>query len=325
MVSFCFISILWLEQILKYSYLYKTAMNFSLFAKMAINIVPTIILPIMPIIITTSGIVGYYTLQNSGQLRSFFTLGVSNKILAKPYLLIAIIFSLLALSFSLYFKPICINLLRDNALEVNRSINEDFFEDGKLNKITNNLKIYVNNRDENRLNNVFVIDATKPRDIIFADWANLHISDDGYLIMKLHNAQKHFITKEEKVASINFEILDVKIKNLFDTLSDGNLETFNTKYLWKMLNNVTIANELASRIIWPLYNIIMALAVAVILLFNCDISRKNIILTLISVGLLLINYFLFLQLASNNIDFIKYRFLNLIFFLCIFSYILVKR
>lgn len=325
MISFCFISILWLEQILRYSYLYKTAINFTLFMQLAINIMPTIILPILPIIVSTSGIVGYYTLQTSGQLRAFFTLGVNRQILAIPYLSIACIVSLVAIIFSLYLKPISITLLKNNLVQINRSINQDFFEEGKVNKITDSLKIYVDNKNKEKLNNIFVIDTTKPRDIIFADWAKLHVSDEGYLVMQLYNAEKHFISDEERVASINFKTLDIKIKKLFNIDSNNNFEILDTKYLWKMANHVRIASELASRVIWPFYNILMALVVSAVLLFNCNISKKNIILTLICLGFVLINYFLCLQLAANNVDYIKYRFLNSFFFLCIFSYILSKR
>jgi lipopolysaccharide export LptBFGC system permease protein LptF len=279
----------------------------------------------MPIVTAISVIVGYYTLQNSGELNAFFTLGVKHKILAIPCLLVALIVTLIAFCLSFYMKPLCVNLFKENLLEINKSIDGNFFEKGKINTITNNLKIYVGSKNSYGLSDIFIIEVTKPRDIIFADYAKLYISNEGYLMIQLNNAQKHFITKENTLASIRFNLLDVKIKNLFDINHTSNLETLNIKDLWQKANSAILKNELASRIIWPLYNIIIALSIATLLLWNCNIKRKNVILTLIAVGFILITYFICLQLASSNMNFIKYRFVNLAFLSCLFSYFLVKR
>jgi lipopolysaccharide export system permease protein len=317
------------------NYVTDYGIKLSDFFYLFILILPWILIYVLPISFLISLIVTIYRFNINNETIVLKNSGLSNYRIAKPFIILGLLLSIISYFLSLYLMPYANKELRISRQNFKENYSNVAF-DSKTFEIFNNITIYCNNRNENKLYGILINDSrNKEYSLTITASQGSLLVNNGFAVLFLKNGslQRHDY-EDNKTEILKFDSYNFN-------LSENNKEKL--EYKWKpnerLINElfypelsisdeeyVKIKAEMHKRFNDPLISLIFS-AIVCALMINHRFKRNNnfyiifitIAIAIVYMMLLIVSYRL--NDVFENAYIISYL-INLIFLM--FSLIFLK-
>lgn len=254
----------------------------TLFAYFSITLlaVPGLLLAIIPIALLLSAAHTINTLNANSELVIITASGASNKIIVKPFIILALISSIFAGSVGHFIMPKSLTLLQKFMSEMNADLISLVVREGEFNQVESGLMFHIARRNaDGTLGGILVVDTREEGK------ENLYIARKGVVVrsnsgnfLQLRDGQiqqKSTDTKSDKASTIKFTSYAIDMASITNKKKSGSwrpkefttTDLFNpdpnNSYYKKWPRKFTIEiHERFSEMLWPFANVIMLLAFA---------------------------------------------------------------
>lgn len=245
--------------------------------------VPYILFVTFPISLVCTLLYVIKKMYNYNELMMLQCLGKSKKQIGFSFVYFSLMLCAVHYFISFYVMPLSYRNFRVLEEEVKTQYTTIFIEDGSFTEKFDGLTLYVGKRiGKNKFSHIFIHDArnTEKTIIVTAESGEIGVTGDGSAIqLKMHNGtyqEEHTLTKRNAMLFFkNYNmVIDLSVvRDYKPRFLDAN-----ERYINEMLGNNSIKNILDSqkyrkivayghhRIVWPLTNIAVTLAIVVITL-----------------------------------------------------------
>ena len=210
-------SIMWLVQSLRYVELISNkGIPILLFLEMLVYLFPNIFVITIPIAILLGTLFIYNKLIMDHELVAMQAAGVSRGQLAKPVIMLSLLFTVFLYSITLYFLPFSFRKHRYMVLLLKQESLTSLMSDGQFSTFKN-YTIYAHRRDtKGQFSGVLVFDASQPdKTIFFMAEKGILVNKEaeGYLLFINGNRQEqHLNTSKPSILYFDRYIIDPKNK-----------------------------------------------------------------------------------------------------------------
>ena len=328
MATFVITGIVWITQILKLLYLIEKGINLIDFFNVIILAIPSLLLIILPFVTVFAVIYTYHRLEEEKQLVILKNSGLNFLQLAFPGLLVAILVSLFAYYISAYLLPSSYNKLKSDINFVKNAYVSNIITEKTFNQISKNIAVYVDKKlDDGVIQGVIIFDNRKleNKTILFAKYGKLSMHNSNP-VFHLNNGIRQAYDKNHRLTKLYFDSFIIEIVNNKSQNTQQALDSrdVNEHYIGELLKpnallpesrKVKLIAEGHQRLIWPLYNFVLAfLSISIFLRqsYNRKTHIKQILLPVLAVVIVTYFHFTLHNLASRNLDFIYACYANFI-------------
>ena len=277
-------SILWLGQGLRHiELLTSDNVSFVSYISYILLLLPKILIITIPICLFLSVLFNINRLRNDSELIVLWAAGKSDhESLLKPILLFAFLIYILSIILSVYITPYSLNEIRHKIIDIRSSgIHSSILKEKKFISPVNNLTIFLQERDGNKITSLLIHDIKNPNNpqTYIAENGEF-IEEDNNKILRLFNGNiQIFERNEKKISEIEFQTYDLNLAPYNKQESEHIYP--DELYTYQIINNLNgkpIKNlnkyekeqfaQLHSRIANPLYVFSFALIPLIILKFS---------------------------------------------------------
>ena len=272
------------------------------FIYVTILLLPSLLFVIMPICLFVAIIYSLNKLNSHRELNILKGVGFSEFIISKPIFKIALFVLGLHYFISLYWMPIVNHQFKDLTRDLKENYVTFFLQEKVFSHPTNYLTFYIRNKiNNNKFEGIFYQDNREEHPITLVAEKGELVKKNNEMYLNLFKGNRQEVSKNGELSVLYFESLLVLLD--FDKhlgpIKDISIQEKSIYQLLfppqKIENRIKtrMLAEASHRILWPLYNIILAmLAIAAMLYGNYDRSGKNkriIIFSCVSGIILVIN------------------------------------
>lgn len=262
----------WLTQSLRFiDLITNKGIALSAFLKITGLLIIPLSYIIIPIAIFISIAILIYHFAYDRELVVFRVSGLSNFQISKPIIVFASLIMLLNYSISAYFLPKSYRDFKDLQEFFKNKYLSLFFEEAVFNSQINNLTVYVERKEDNKLYGIFIYDgknAEKPVTII-AESGEIRRTPDGPQFLLVNGNHQEENKTNGAVALTYFSSYRFNL-SLFSDIPDSRFMDANELYIHQLLDPMNLDEGSRGqvkefyvhghqRIIWPFYTIIIAL------------------------------------------------------------------
>lgn len=319
---------------LKYLYIIDKDITLTQFFSLVSLLIPSLLFIILPLSTVLSVIYIYNALSKNRQLLILKISGTSNISLIVPALLITGLVTIFSYYNSVILIPKSLIKLRTEVNDINNNYFSSVVKPGRFNKISKNVITYLDRKlPDNSMQGVVIFDTRESETpvILSAKYGKITNNSRGNLVMELTEGTRQNYDKYQNINTLKFDSITLEIfRNNF-------ISAINKKhYINELLNpgsgfsiaqmNSYIA-EGHERLIWPFYPFLLTFVTLSVFLkipYNKKSSSNNVLFSALSVVIMILLHFAFINIARKNIHLIFFSYLNCIL-LIVSSYILSNR
>ncbi len=315
-------AIILLTQSLKYIDLVVTHGISSLdFLYLSILLLPSLLFVIIPICLFIAILYSLNKLNAHRELNILKGFGLSNFVIAKPVLKIALIVTLFHYFVALYWMPEVNHKFKDLMVHVKESYVSFFLQEKVFNHPSNDLTFYIKNKiGNNQFEHIFFQDKNKGAPVTIIAKSGKIIKKNNQIFLNLTDGNRQELTKNGELNILNFDTLLWQLDSKNSSEGERSI-SIQEKHLPELLFNdlpkdsnlkKKMFAEANQRIILPFYNIILTLLAISALLqgeFNRSGKSKKIIMFSILAGASVIINTSLINLSSNYMGVIALSYL----------------
>ena len=310
--------ILWLGQGLRHiDLLTSDNISFISYLSYIVMLIPKITTITIPISLFLTVLVCLNRIRTDSELLILWASGESNtSILLKPILLISTSIFFIYLLITITITPYSLNEIRQKIIEIRSSgLNSSILQERKFISPTDNLTIFIQERDGNQIDNLLIHDLkdkSKPQTYIAQKGE--FISDSNIKILRLYNGSIQIFNKsDQRISEIEFDTYDLDLSP-YDKVEDDHryADELFTKEIYKNLKGKSLSGfnkeereqfaEINNRFISPLYLICLSILPLLVLNYLKSPNSSSVfVISIISLIALLIKI-LDITLANLLID-----------------------
>jgi lipopolysaccharide export system permease protein len=320
--------IVWITQILKLLYLIEKGINLIDFFNLIVLAIPSLLLVILPFVTVFATIYTYHRLEEERQLIILKNSGLNFFQLAYPALLVSILVALFSYYISSYLLPLSYNKLKADINVAKNAYVSNVITEKTFNQISKDIVIYTDKKLENGvIQGVIILDNrnVEQKTILLAKYGKLGMKNN-HPIFHLTNGIRQSYDKNHQLTKLRFDSFVIEIVNNNHQHTQRNLHNkdINEYYINELLKpdpllsksrQIKLIAEGHQRLIWPLYNFVLAfLSISVFFRqpYNRKTHIKQILFPALAVIMVTYLHFTFHNLASRNLDFIVACYANFI-------------
>jgi|GEM_PF-3485098 len=232
-------------------------------------IYPTILFHLLPISTVCTTLLVLSKLRHTKEIQMMYGIGVSTAGLKSPIALFACICTGLHFILSLYLMPVSFNRFE----ELEKTVKEQVIpiENGVFTTYLENIVVYVNKRiGRNKFTGIFIYDAREPTKnvIITAEFVEI-FQHNRNIVLQLRNG---FYQENEGVSRsmLFFENykMTMELKENMQIKEGASNGKYLNEILWGSNENISPKFRIDghNRILWPMYNLLVAMLAASVLL-----------------------------------------------------------
>tara|TARA_Y100000591_G_scaffold329176_1_gene357231 strand:+ start:16 stop:1143 length:1128 start_codon:yes stop_codon:yes gene_type:complete len=310
--------ILWLGQGLRHiDLLTSDNISFISYLSYIVMLIPKITTITIPISLYLTVLVCLNRIRTDSELLILWASGESStSILLKPILLISISIFFIYLLITITITPYSLNEIRQKIIEIRSSgLNSSILQERKFISPTDNLTIFIQERDGNEIDNLLIHDLkNKSKPQTYIAQKGEFISDSNIKILRLYNGSIQIFNKsDQRISEIEFDTYDLDLSP-YNKVEDDHryADELFTIEIYKNLKGKSLGEfnkeereqfaEINNRLISPLY--LLCLSILPLLVLNylkSPNSSSVVVISLISLIALLIKI-LDITLANLLID-----------------------
>jgi lipopolysaccharide export system permease protein len=222
MLSICvvFSFAVWLVQALRLiDLIVNRGLSFGVFLHLAILILPRFIYVVLPVAVFVAIVFIYNKLIAESELVVMRAAGVSPLSLATPALLTGVFGMLLLYALTLYFLPAANRAFKDLQFEIRNRYASVLIQDGIFNTISDQLMVYVKNRDESgELVSILIYDNRQPEKpiTVFAERGAIANTPDGPRLLMVNGTRQQRDVATGRLSTLSFEKYTLELAELND-------------------------------------------------------------------------------------------------------------
>ncbi len=267
--------ILWLGQGLRHiDLLTSDNISFVSYLSYIVMLIPKITTLTIPISLFLTVLVCLNRIRTDSELLILWASGQSNtSILLKPILLISISIFFIYLLITITITPYSLNEIRQKIIDIRSSgINSSILQERKFISPTDNLTIFIQERDGSKIDNLLIHDLkNKDKPQTYIAQKGQFLSQKNSKILRLYNGSIQIFNKSDKrISEIEFDTYDLDLspyskvednhryadelftKEIYNNLRGKSLREFNKDEMEQFA-------EINNRIISPLYLICLSI------------------------------------------------------------------
>lgn len=297
----------------------------SEFLSLIILVIPSLLFVILPIVVFLAALYTYNRFGEERQLNILKSVGISNFELVKPALIAAGLVTIFAYYVSAELMPLSYNKLKSRLNLIRNSYAINIINERSFTKISKLVTLYVDKKSgDGGMNGLVLFDNTVERNpvILLADYGKFEVIDNRPLI-SLKDGIRYAFDDNANLVKLRFEVLKVFISNKILPTENYNRDV-NEHYIHELLNpgnklspqkQTRLKAEAHQRLIWPIYNIMLAyIALAVFLKvpYSKKFNFRRVLLSSLAVTVFAAAHFTFQNMAGKDIRFIMACYGNVI-------------
>lgn len=336
-IVFSITTLVWITQVLKLLYLIDKGVQVGHFLSLIILVLPYLLFTLLPFATVISIIYIYSYLSEGRQLIILQNSGLSNIQLASPALLIAFSVTLFAYYISSILLPVSYSKLKEDLYFMRNNYATNIVSEKTFTQISKGITVYFDEKMlDGRLKGLVMFDnrmVNNPK-ILFANVGIFKINESQPTLRLLNGVRQEYDTNGN-ITNLLFESLTVKLvdHNVERLTQNESNKEINEYYIKELLHpskqlttqrRIKLIAEGHQRIIWPMYNLVLAaLALAIFLYqpYNKQSNFKQILLTAVAVSVITYLHFALQNLASRDLNFVFVCYANVIFVMILSGYL----
>jgi len=335
-VCIAMLSLAWLTQVLRMlDEAIVRGANIPIFLGLTISVMPNILSQILPLAVFLSSVFVLNTMGKDNESIVILSSGISNFRTLKPFILFAVMISILLVLISLYLAPAGMRYSKLKMHELKNDISSTIVRDGLFSMPAKGLTVYAKSKErDNSITGVLVHDNRDPKNsITYTAKKGLFFSDKNESKLILINGtiqHKNPLKPSGGITTVKFERNEYSFSEFLPQSETFNLDSSqryinellfpdeDDPYVTKRINNfLAVGHHKLSQLFHPVVLIIFVFC----FLINKIQSRNNVTLTnilVILIGFLfqIIDFFLLGFAQASKIGIIS---LYLLPFLGLFS------
>lgn len=216
MITLALVGAVWLTQSLKYiDFVMARGLSFITFVKLVSLLLPNLIAIIMPIALFMATLFVLNKLYSDRELIVFKALGVSNRSIALPFIMVALLFLSIVYAMNFYVNPSSTQQYKSYKASLRNSMTSFVMQPGEF-KTFKNITFYVKSRyRQGQLEGLFVYDYRDPEKpfTITAERGLVTEIDNGLKLILFKGTRQDLDRKNNQPNILNFEQYSVEILN----------------------------------------------------------------------------------------------------------------
>lgn len=277
------VGIIWLTQALRFiDFIVNRGLSIGDFIYITSLLFPSLLLLLVPVSLFVAILYTYHKLTADSELIVFKAVGLSRWQLAQPALLIAVLATVFCYSLSFYILPLANRQFSDMRSFLRDNYTSVLLQEEVFNTPVDGLTVFVRERDdEGNLSGILVHDnriATNPITMM-AEHGQLTQGSAGPQF-HLKNGMRQELRKG-RISWLNFDEYTLDISFYTGAMRERDRDA-DEKYMSELFGNEAMPEgeraqlraEGHQRIVWPLYNLALAL-VGVAVLLSGEFNRRG--------------------------------------------------
>jgi lipopolysaccharide export system permease protein len=337
LVTVSLTSIIWLTQALRFiDFIVSKGISFGSFLTLTLMLVPSLLLFVLPFALLCAVLFVYYRLTMDSELLVLSSAGLSRFQLAIPAMNVALIFTLIAYSISLYILPITYHQFKESQAFLRDNYASLLLQEEVFNSPVDGLTVYIRERDKNGILRGIIVhdsrDESKPPVTMMAEEGRLIETPKGPRFIMYRGSRQE--VEKGKLSFLNFDEYTLDI-SFYSTNAKQRMRQPEEMFLPELLFPVAGGTEAThliaeghNRITWPLFSLVLTLLAVSVLLageFNRRGGWQRIVSIVIISGLALSLSIGLLHLASKYPWMIILMYGNVIALLTVSFWLLTDR
>jgi len=241
---------------------------------------------IIPISLFISIIYSYSKLSSDTELVIFKASGISNYDIMRPALTFSILCTCVSFLIAFYLLPSSYREFKDMQSFIKNNYASIFLQEGVFSKPSNDLTIYIKEKDDNNIFNKLLVHDSRNKDKTVTITAQKGFLDQSSSepVFILKNGSHQEMNRETKATSLlYFEQYNLKLGSFKDNLQITRNRQPKEMFLAELLfpkedisnsEYKKIISELNNRVTWPFYNILLCL-IALIPFLKVEFNRMG--------------------------------------------------
>lgn len=275
--------IIWLTQALRFiDFIVNRGLSIGNFIYITSLLFPSLLLLLVPVSLFVAIVFTYNKLSVDSELIVFKAVGLSRWQLAQPAIFVAIIATLFCYSISLYFLPLSNRQFNDMRTFLQDNYTSVLLQEEVFNTPVDGLTVFVRERDsDGNLKGILVHDNR------IEDNPITMMAEEGKLIQSGGGPQFYLVKgmrqeiRKGHISWLNFDQYTLDIRFYTKAMNKRN-RFAEEKYLGELFSGDGLSDkeraqhraEGHQRIVWPLYNLAMAL-LGVAILLHGEFNRRG--------------------------------------------------
>ncbi|MFN7095416.1 MAG: LPS export ABC transporter permease LptF, partial [Burkholderiales bacterium] len=278
--------IIWLTQSLRFiDLILNRGLELSTFLYITLLLLPLMLSITLPVALFCSVIHGYHKLIMDSEMVVMQGAGLSRAELAKPALLLATIVMVISYFLSLYLLPTSYREFKDIQAHIKENYASLLLQEGVFNTPMKGLTVYIEEQLENdMLKGILVHDnriADKPSTMM-AQQGTLRQTDHGPQLTLLSGNRQEINRNKGQLSLLYFDQYDIDLsqytKHPLERWREPQERYLSELFFPQDTKNSHVFNKLLAeghqRLVWPIYNIILA-CIAVACLLTGEFNRRG--------------------------------------------------
>ena len=338
LVCFSLLAMLWLTQSLRFvEMVTRQGLPVYLFAEMTSLLMPRIFNILSPVAAFVTVLFVYNRLIVDRELVVMQSAGISPWQNSKAAVFLGILIALFNVFVMNWGIPWSESKFRDLEWRVKNNLTQMVFREGEFTSLKNGITVFIDkHEDDGSVSGIFVSDESKPnlKVTLTAEKGRIIQTEKGPRILFINGVRQEMNTKDYKFSTLSFSRYSaefnnmesrkkkdqtVREKSVFELLQSGRDNTLDDHTQRK---NIVEGNR---RVLYPLYNLLLALLACVGLLvgnFNRRGQTKIITAEVLSMIIILGGDLAFTNLAGRSLMVLPLLYLNCLLPLFICFYLL---
>lgn len=286
LITFSLTGIVWLTQALRFvDFIVNQGVSVTVFLHLTLLLVPSLLLMIFPPALFCAVLFTYNKLLSDSELVVMQDMGLSRWRLANPALLLGVTTTIISYSIALYVQPASYSKFKDMQSLLKNSYVSLLVQEGIFSNPVDGLTVFVHERDNNgKLYGILVHDNRQQDKSItmMAESGRLVETPQGPRFL-LENGNRQEMTGG-RLSLLNFESYKLDISFYTDSITERKIDVreLMLPQLLGFADETDLSEaeiikrraEAHQRIIWPLYNISLAL-LAIATLLSGQFNRRG--------------------------------------------------
>ena len=218
-LALCFA--IWLTQSLRLvDLILNRGLPLTTFLHLASLLFPRFLMIVVPIAVFSATLFTYNKLITDSELVVMRTAGLSNFALARPGLLVAILFSCFTAYLTVYLLPTSFREFKDLQFKIRTDFTTVLLQEGVFNSIAKGITVYVRKRDSSgQLHGIMLHDSRKPEkpSTMMAETGALVQTKDGPRVVLVKGNRQEVDRERGELSLLYFDRYTVDIKHPKDS------------------------------------------------------------------------------------------------------------
>lgn len=318
------VSLVWLSQIMKLSYIIELGVGIVKFTLLTLSVLPTVALSTMPLAASVACFFGYNYLYFDRELIALSTSGLSNMQIATPAIKLALGLTFLSYMLSFFLSPMSYHMLKEDMNYLRGNYISSAIHERTFDTLSKNVVLFVDKKESSsKMSGIIMFDHRKNNSVtVFAKMGQLTTNGD-IPVFELYDGMRQEVDSNGYMNQMTFAHLvvplpskhEVRSKNIMDLQEYDIFELINPKGDYSDLRLKQLNAEKHQRFIWPGYVVALVMLTLGIYLREpySRVTHKTLLIKVaLSIAVVLYLHFTFHNLSVDRPNFNIVCYINLL-------------